>query len=97
MSQGKWIWYPGEFEIYHSLLLHPRRYERGVHIPCQWGLPTPFPNVSFARTFELDHEVTFTVQSTAPGVVNAMTGEFPRGARVSAATGTAWARRIVGE
>ena len=97
MSHGKWIWYPGEFEIYHSLLLHSRRYERGVHIPCQWGLNTPYPNVSFARTFELDHEVTFTVHSTAPGVVNAMTGEFPRGTRVSAATGTAWARRIVGE
>ena len=87
MAQGKWIWYPGEFEIYHSLLLHSRRYERGVHIPCQWGLPTPYPNVFFDKTFELDRKTTFTVHATAPGVVNVMTGEFPRGRRVSTATG----------
>ena len=87
MGQGKWIWYPGEFEIYHSLLLHSRRYERQVHIPCQWGLATPYPNVSFIKTYDLDHETTFTVYSTAPGVVNAMTGEYPQGMRVTAATG----------
>ena len=25
MSNSKWIWYPGDFEMYHSMLLHNRR------------------------------------------------------------------------
>ena len=25
MKNSKWIWYPGDFELYHSTLLHNRR------------------------------------------------------------------------
>ena len=60
MANGKWIWYPGDFDIWHSLLLHSRRYERGVHIPCQWNLSTPFPNVSFSKDFEIPADTEFT-------------------------------------
>lgn len=62
---AKWIWYPGEFEIYHSLQLHTRRYERGVHIPCQWGLPTVYPNVSFRKHAVLTEETARTVSAAA--------------------------------
>lgn len=84
---AKWIWYPGEFEIYHSLQLHTRRYERGVHIPCQWGLPTVYPNVSFRKHAVLTEETTLTAYATAPGVVEAASGQFPRMQSYSAATG----------
>jgi len=87
MANGKWIWYPGDFDIWHSLLLHSRRYERGVHIPCQWNLPTPFPNVSFSRDFDIPAETEFTCRSTAPGVVTVSTGQFPHGSRKAYGTG----------
>ena len=89
MSNGKWVWYPGDYEIYHSLLVHSRRYERGVHIPCQWSLATPYPNVAFSKEIELDCETEFVCYSTAPGVVSVMTGQFPHGSRKDYATGTA--------
>lgn len=88
MGNGKWIWYPGDYEIYHSLLVHSRRYERGVHIPCQWSLTTPYPNVSFSKEITLERETEFVCYATAPGVVTVMTGRFPHGSRISAATGT---------
>ena len=87
MANGKWIWYPGDFDIWHSLLLHSRRYERGVHIPCQWNLSTPFPNVSFSKEFEIPADTEFTCYSTAPGVVTVSTGQFPRGSRKAYGTG----------
>ncbi|MBR7101002.1 MAG: hypothetical protein IKC74_01820 [Clostridia bacterium] len=31
MKQSKWIWYPGDFELYHSMLLHNRRRVTGVY------------------------------------------------------------------
>lgn len=27
MSQARWIWYNGDFELYHSIKLHNRREE----------------------------------------------------------------------
>jgi hypothetical protein len=88
MGNGKWIWYPGDYEIWHSLLLHGRRYERGAHIPCQWSLSTPYPNVSFTKEIELEKAAEFTCHATVPGVVTVMTGQFPRGKRVTVPTGT---------
>ena len=86
MGKGKWIWFPGDYEIYHSLLVHSRRYERGVHIPCQWHLATPYPNVTFSKEIELTEPAEFVCRATAPGVVTVMTGDFPHGSRVAAAT-----------
>ena len=88
MGKGKWIWFPGDYEIYHSLLVHSRRYERGVHIPCQWHLATPYPNVTFSKEIELTEPAEFVCRATAPGVVTVMTGEFPHGSRIAAATDT---------
>lgn len=88
MANGKWIWFPGDYEIYHSLLVHSRRYERGVHIPCQWSLATPYPNVAFSKEVEIACDTEFVCYSTAPGVVSVMTGQFPRGTKRDYATGS---------
>jgi len=47
MSQ--WIWNFGDFEIYHSLLLHDRRIGYGRPIPAMWKLYSPEPNVRFEK------------------------------------------------
>ena len=40
-QSARWIWYPGDFEIYHNMQLHSRREERGLHYPCMWHSPRP--------------------------------------------------------
>lgn len=69
MSQAKWIWYPGEFEVYHNQLLHMRRYERGVFWPPEWKYDTCYFNVRFRKTVTLEEPETIRVLSTAQGAV----------------------------
>jgi hypothetical protein len=58
MKKAKWIWYNGDFEIYHSLLLHSRREQYGYDFPSMWSIPTPHPTVSFRTSYHSDSEDT---------------------------------------
>ena len=37
MSTAKWIWYPGDYEVYHNLKFHLRREEYGCSHPAHWS------------------------------------------------------------
>ena len=50
-SKPRWIWYNGDFEIYHSLLLHSRRQELGHDYPTMWHTDSPYPTVQFKKDF----------------------------------------------
>ena len=54
MSKAQWIWYNGDFELYHSMKLHSRREEYGVEYPCFWSLSAPYPTASFAKAYHSD-------------------------------------------
>ncbi len=47
---SRWIWKFGEFEIYHSLLVHCRRQEYGFMEPAVWKVYAPDPVVCFQKT-----------------------------------------------
>lgn len=47
-----WIWKYGDFEIYHSMLLHMRRVEREVVYPPYWKVDAPTPKVMFYYDYE---------------------------------------------
>ena len=34
MSKSYWIWYPGDFELYHGMKQNFSRVERGFGWPC---------------------------------------------------------------
>lgn len=53
-NQAYWIWKYGDFEIYHSMLLHMRRIEREVVYPPYWKVSAPDPKVMFYREFECE-------------------------------------------
>ncbi|MCQ2463439.1 MAG: alpha-rhamnosidase [Clostridia bacterium] len=61
MNRAHWIWYSGDFEIYHNILLHTRRQEFSVEYPVFWSLPSPYANVSFFKDFEAAEDFSFTV------------------------------------
>lgn len=61
MSNARWIWCKGDFELYHSIQLHSRREELGVEYPVMWALYPPFPNVVFRKKFVAEREGSFRV------------------------------------
>ncbi len=61
MSQAKWIWYNGDYELYHSIKLHSRREEYGCEYPTFWSLSAPYPNASFAKAYHADEAHTIRV------------------------------------
>ena len=69
MKKSRWIWYRGDFEIYHSLMLHSRRDEFGFCVPPMWELYTPYPTVSFDKHFTADEDGVFKIISNAKGFV----------------------------
>ena len=62
-----WIWYPGDFELYHSLKLHLRRTEFTFHRPAFWRLDDCWHNVIFRLQTTLEKTETFTVKTNGIG------------------------------
>ena len=48
-KKSLWMWYPGDFEIYHNLKLHLRREERGFVWPAFWRLDDCWHSVRFRK------------------------------------------------
>ena len=51
-NKSYWIWKHGDFEAYHSMLLHMRRIEREVVYPTYWKVYAPDPKVMFYYDYE---------------------------------------------
>lgn len=68
-SKAKWIWYNGDFEIFHNLLLHSRREECGHYRPCFWSLASPYPRVNFEKTFTTPQDTHICVVTNGIGRV----------------------------
>lgn len=87
MNRAKWIWYPGDYEIYHHLLLSCRRQEFGCDYPCAWRVVSPEKTVTFVRDFEAEKPFSLTVHSHSKGRVILPCGTFPVNTPISAPAG----------
>lgn len=58
MSKAQWIWFNGDFELYHSILLHSRREQFESEFPCFWSLSAPAPSVCFHKNYHSDSDDT---------------------------------------
>lgn len=61
-SKAKWMWYYGDYEIYHSNLLNSRREAYGDDYPAFIAYPTIHMNVGFVREYELTEQTIFRVK-----------------------------------
>ncbi len=61
------IWYPGDFELYHNMLLHSRREAYGYDYPCMWHLPRPEYSCRFYKTCDVPCDTTVTVAVSGKG------------------------------
>ena len=70
MSKAKWIWYYGDYEIWHSLKLHSLRQERGTDFPCFWGLANVYPTVRFVKEIYTSEDESVICKIRGKGRVN---------------------------
>ena len=70
MNKAKWIWYSGDFEIYHHMLLSCRRQELGCDYPCMWRTARPEVNAAFVKEFDIPEDSTMFVHSHSKGYVH---------------------------
>ena len=77
MNRARWIWLKGDFEIYHSLLLHGRREEFGVPYPPMWHCATPYPCVKFCKTVSFAADTEVFVHAKGFGYVRIEHEKYP--------------------
>lgn len=76
MAKAKWIWYYGDYEIWHSLKLHSLRQERGTDYPCFWSLANVYPTVRFKKEIHIEKEEVAICKIHGKGRVNIDDVEF---------------------
>lgn len=64
-----WIWYPGDFEIYHGMCQNFDREERGFFWPAFWKIDNCRPAVKFTKEVYVGKETSFTVHAQGRGYV----------------------------
>ncbi len=92
MEKSKWIWHPGSFELYHSMLLHNRRttsktYEGGkrksVYYYPMWRIDAPKHNAILEKKATLDKEETLEFYSNTDTANMVVDGKaYPSGSKV---------------
>ena len=63
-----WLWYPGDFELYHALKQNFSRVERGCSWPAFWKSEGYRNRVVFRRSYDLPEESTFFVTGVTGSV-----------------------------
>ena len=64
-----WIWYPGDFEIYHGMCQNFDREERGYFWPAFWKIDNCRPAVKFTKEVYVEKKTSFTVHAQGRGYV----------------------------
>ncbi len=87
-NKARWIWYRGDFEIYHSLQLHSKREDRGYYRPTCWSLPTPYPRVDFYKKFTAEKESTVCFYANGVGRAIVRGKSYPFETEITVPAGT---------
>lgn len=69
MGKSYWLWYPGDFELYHAMKQNFSRVERGYGWPAFWKSEGFRNRIVLRRTYELAEKTSFCVYSEAIGYV----------------------------
>ena len=82
MTKQFWLWYPGDFELYHRMEQDFSRVERGYGWPAFWKSDGFRNRVVFRREYCLERDTEFRVVSKAVGFVLAGEKKYPFGQRI---------------
>lgn len=87
MAEQFWLWYPGDFELYHRMEQDFSRVERGYGWPAFWKSDGFRNRVVFRRRYTLEQDTEFRVYSKAVGFVLAGEKKYPFGQRIACPKG----------
>lgn len=87
MNTSYWIWYYGDFELYHAMKQNFSRVERGYGWPAFWKSEGFRSRVVFRREYTLEKETKFCVYSKAVGYVLVGEKKYPFGTGISCGPG----------
>lgn len=86
MKNCYWIWYYGDYEIYHLSKLHMRREQRGAFMPAMWHLYSPYPSVFFEKKLTCEAG-TLTAYAMGEAYVAVDGKRYPMGVPVAISAG----------
>ena len=79
MKQAKWMWQYGEYELYHSMILHMRREEFEAAYPPMWRVSAPSPWLCLYCDFHADIDTTATLTASGIGYLVIDGVRYPEG------------------
>ena len=97
-NTARWLWYPGDFELYHGLKQNFSRVERGFGWPAFWKSAGFRQRVTFQARFSVGQDTDFTVHAvqTAVGFVQLNGRKYPFGQSIPCPRGEAELKIHVG-
>lgn len=87
MKQAYWIWYPGDFELYHGMKQNFSRFERGYEWPAFWKSEGFRNRIFFHRKYFLKEDTQFCVYAGGVGFVMAGDKKYPFGEMITCPAG----------
>ncbi len=88
MKACYWIWYQGDFELYHAMKQNFSRIERGYGWPAFWKSEGFRNRVVFRKEYCIETETTFCVYSKAIGYVLVGEQKYPFGKMITCEPGS---------
>lgn len=82
MNTNYWIWYQGDFELYHAMKQNFSRVERGYGWPAFWKSEGFRNRVVFWKEYDIKEETEFCVYSKAVGYILVGEQKFPFGRKI---------------
>ena len=82
LQSPRWIWYPGDFEIYHALKVNTRREERNIMWPAFWRLDDCYHNVRFRKKVLFEKECSICAYANGKGYLDVDGKKYPFGEAV---------------
>lgn len=82
LQSPRWIWYPGDFEIYHALKVNTRREERNIMWPAFWRLDDCYHNVRFRKKAIFEKVCRICAYANGNGYLDVDGKKYPFGEAV---------------
>ncbi len=96
MSGNGWIWYPGDFELYHGMLQNFQREERSYGWPAYWKMDDWRKNVRFCNSYQLEEADRIRVTAIGQGYAAVNGRKFPFGQWIDCREGACTVEVFVG-
>ncbi len=91
-----WIWYPGDFELYHGMLQNFQREERSYGWPAYWKMDDWRKNVRFYNNYQLKEATRICVTAAGQGYAAVNGKKFPFGRWIDCQEGACTIEIFVG-